>query len=208
MPFIARLQPELLSHWETDAMRPAVFLDRDGVLNEVVLRDGSWVSPRRCEEFMLCRGVEDAADALRQAGCLVFVITNQPDVARGLMSADTLEAMNERIRVAVAPDEIWSCTHDDADRCICRKPLPGALVQIAHRWDVDLARSVMIGDTGKDVGAGRAAGVTTILLDRTYNQGIDADHRVADLDLAIKKAIQISNNKETSPCSRPTMPRT
>lgn len=180
-------------------MRPAVFLDRDGVLNDVVLRDGNWVSPRRLEDFRLCDGIEDAARALREAGLLVFVVTNQPDLARGRMSAETLEAMNAQVRAALAPDDLWCCTHDDADRCICRKPLPGALVQLARRHGVDLSRSVMIGDTVKDVGAGRAAGVKTILLDRSYNRGVEADHRVADLGLAVRQAIQIAISRETSP---------
>jgi D-sedoheptulose 7-phosphate isomerase len=177
-------------------MQPAAFLDRDGVLNQVVLRDGGWVSPRRLEEFRLFDGVEDAARALRAAGLLVFVVTNQPDIARGFMSEATLETMNDRVRATLAPDEIWSCTHDDGDGCICRKPRPGALVRLAARWDVDLSRSVMIGDTGKDVEAGRAAGVTTILLDRPYNRGIKPDHRVADLDLAVRLAVRMANNRE------------
>lgn len=179
-------------------MRPAVFLDRDGVLNEVVQRDGIWGSPRTLEEFRVVAGLPQIASALREAGCLVFVVTNQPDIARGRMTPAALDAMNAQIREAVAPDELRVCPHDDADRCQCRKPLPGAITELARRWDVDLSRSVIIGDSVKDVGAGRAAGVTTILLDREYNRGIDADHRIETLAEAVQIVQQITNSKEVN----------
>jgi D-sedoheptulose 7-phosphate isomerase len=177
-------------------VRPAAFFDRDGVLNRVVLREGQWVSPRHLADFALFEGIEAAARTLRQAGHLIFVVTNQPDVARGHMSAETLDAMNRRVDAVLQPDEIWSCVHDDADGCVCRKPMPGALIRLSQRWNADLSRSVMIGDTAKDVGAGRAAGVQTILLDRDYNGNVAADHRVPDLGEAARLAVQIAHDRE------------
>lgn len=179
-------------------MRPAAFFDRDGVLNRVVQRDGQWVSPRRFDEFALHDGIGATAKILRDAGHLIFVVTNQPDVARGLMSTETLAAMNAQVEEVLQPDEIWSCVHDDSDRCACRKPLPGALVQLSRRWDVDLSRSVMIGDTKKDVGAGRAAGARTILVARGYNGEVAADHRVQDLQEAARLAVRIAQDTEES----------
>ncbi|MGQ0813383.1 MAG: HAD-IIIA family hydrolase [Gemmatimonadota bacterium] len=146
-----------------DAKR-AVFLDRDGVLNHLVLRDGKPVSPRVLEDFAI---VEDAAASLgrlKSAGFRVFVVTNQPDVARGAMPAATLDAMLERLRAKVPLDDIAVCIHDDIDACECRKPKAGLLRELAARWHVDLGRSIMVGDTWRDVQAGRAARCTTVLV--------------------------------------------
>ena len=176
--------------------RPALFLDRDGVLNHVVEREGRWVSPRTLEDFRLVEGIADAVRPAREAGWPLLVVTNQPDIARGLMSPATLEAMNAQVEAAIAPDAIWACIHDDADRCICRKPRPGALVRLARAWDVDLSRSVMVGDSVKDVGAAYAAGVTPILIDQPYNRGVQADHRAADLGAAVERALEIVRAQE------------
>lgn len=178
-------------------MKPAAFIDRDGVLNRAVMRDGQWASPRTLPEFQLFNGLSQAASSLRDAGHLVFVVTNQPDVARGLMSYDDLSSMNAQVMDALRPDEIWTCVHDDADNCTCRKPRPGALIQLARRWNADLSRSVIIGDTQKDVGAGRAAGIPAIIVDRDYNQSVSADFRVSDIGQAAELAIQIAQRKET-----------
>lgn len=177
--------------------RPALFLDRDGVLNHVVRRDGRWVSPQRLEDFRLVDGLAEALRPAREAGLPIFVVTNQPDVARGLMSRATLDAMNAQVIAVIAPDELHACTHDDADRCTCRKPKPGALVALARRHDLSLARSVMIGDTFKDVDAARAAGVRPILIDTEYNRGVDAEERVPDLATAVRRAIQLAHDEET-----------
>lgn len=177
-------------------MKPAAFIDRDGVLNRAVMRDGQWVSPRTLAEFQLFNGLSQAASILRDAGHLVFVVTNQPDVARGLMSYDDLSSMSAQVMDALRPDEIWTCVHDDADNCTCRKPRPGALIQLARRWNADLSRSVIIGDTQKDVGAGRAAGIPAIIVDRDYNQSVSADFRVSDIGQAAELAVHIAQRKE------------
>jgi D-glycero-D-manno-heptose 1,7-bisphosphate phosphatase len=161
--------------------RPAVFLDRDGVLNRVVLRDGRPASPRSLEELALEPHAAPASSALRAAGFLVFVVTNQPDLARGLLTPAVHEAIVERVRDAVAPDELVVCPHDDHDACACRKPRPGMLVRLAERWGVDLASSYMVGDSWKDMEAGRAAGCRVILIGADYNRGVPADHTVANL---------------------------
>lgn len=180
-------------------MQPAAFFDRDGVLNRAVMRDGQWVSPRTLTEFQLYDGIAQVGAALRNAGHLLFVVTNQPDVARGRMSQANLSSMNGQVTSALQPDEIWTCVHDDADDCGCRKPRPGALLNLARRWNADLSRSVIIGDTHKDVGAGRAAGIATIIVDRPYNQDVSADYRVQDLGQAAQLAIEIAQNKESRP---------
>ena len=99
------------------AVRKAVFLDRDGVINETVLVDGDRMPPRTVNEFRLIDGVADAVDRLRLAGFALIVVTNQPDVARGNQSTIVIEAMHEKLRSLIAIDDIVTCVHDDADAC-------------------------------------------------------------------------------------------
>ena len=142
----------------------AVFLDRDGVLNESILVDGVPVPPRTVNEFCLIDGVVDAVDLLRAAGFVLIVVTNQPDVARGRQTAAVIEAMHEKLRSELSIDDIVTCFHDDGDACGCRKPEPGMLTDAIRRRGIDPSRSFMVGDRWRDVTAGRLAGCTTILV--------------------------------------------
>ena len=165
----------------------AVFLDRDGVVNEVVFRDGTPGSPRSIEEFVLADGIAIAVARLQAHGFRVFVVTNQPDVARGMLSPTTLEEMLATVR-RLGVDDIMVCPHDEEAGCSCRKPRPGMLEALAERWGISLHDSLLIGDSWKDVEAGRAAGCQTIILHKDYNEGTNADFRVADLAAAMEVA--------------------
>jgi D-glycero-D-manno-heptose 1,7-bisphosphate phosphatase len=145
-------------------VRRAVFFDRDGVLNELVERGAGTASPRRVADFRLVPEAVDVIRRLRAAGLGIFVVTNQPDVARGYLSREELEQMHGLLRDRLAPDDIVVCPHDDADGCQCRKPLPGMLYTVASRWSVDLEASVLVGDSWRDVEAGRRAGCSTVLV--------------------------------------------
>ncbi len=169
--------------------RPALFFDRDGVLNEVVSRDGGWYSPRTLDDFRLSDGLSEVADRLHSREFPVLVVSNQPDIARGKLTEDTLGEMNARIEAVLRPDQIYCCTHDDADNCNCRKPKPGAFLALADKWQIDLGRSVLIGDTAKDMLAGTAAGMTTILIHTSYNNGVEADHHADTLLGAVDIAL-------------------
>ncbi len=149
-------------------LRRAVFLDRDGVINRSIVREGKAYPPASLAEFELLPGVGEAVAALRAAGFLVIVATNQPDVAAGRQRRETVEAMHARLRAELALDDIRVCYHDDRDRCACRKPLPGMLLDAARRWDIALAESYMVGDRWRDVAAGRAAGCLTAFVDYGY----------------------------------------
>ncbi len=149
-------------------MRRAVFLDRDGVLNRAVVRAGKPYPPAGLADFELLPGVEDAAAALRAAGFLLVVVTNQPDVTTGVQRREVVEAMHARLRAAGLCDDIRVCYHTDADGCACRKPRPGMLLDAARDLGIDLARSYMVGDRWRDVGAGRAAGCRTCFIDYGY----------------------------------------
>jgi D-glycero-D-manno-heptose 1,7-bisphosphate phosphatase len=146
--------------------RPAVFLDRDGVLNEsFVGADGVPRPPAGLAEFTLIDGAVEACRRLGSLGFLRIVVTNQPDVARGAQRRDIVEAINQRLRDSVSVDDIRVCYHDDDDLCDCRKPKSGLLVAAAHDWGIHLAASYMIGDRWRDIEAGQRAGCTTILID-------------------------------------------
>ena len=168
-------------------MRQAVFLDRDGVLNESVRIDGVSVPPRTADEFRLIDGVVDAVDELRAAGYLLVVVTNQPDVARGTQTVAVIEAMHDKLRSELVIDDIITCFHDDVDACECRKPKPGMLIDAIRRHGIDPSRSFMVGDRWRDVSAGRLAGCTTILVGPEWETPMaDApDLRARDLREAV-----------------------
>jgi D-glycero-D-manno-heptose 1,7-bisphosphate phosphatase len=163
----------------------AVFLDRDGVINEVVFRQGKPASPRSLEEFRFCEAVEAALEQLAEDGFRLFVVSNQPDVARGLLAPSVLQAMSDRILASLPIERVLTCVHDDADGCSCRKPKPGMLHTVASSEGINLQESFLVGDSRKDMQAGAAAGCMTILLQRPYNQGVEADYRVASLGQAV-----------------------
>jgi D-glycero-D-manno-heptose 1,7-bisphosphate phosphatase len=160
-----------------------VFLDRDGVLNRAFVVDGVPHPPASPEEMELLPGVREACAALHEAGLLLVVVTNQPDIARGSVHAGSVDLDNEKLRSALPLDDIVVCPHDDADGCECRKPKPGMLVEAARRHGIDLARSVMVGDRWRDIAAGRAAECSTVFVDHGYAepQPISPDLTVSSL---------------------------
>jgi D-glycero-D-manno-heptose 1,7-bisphosphate phosphatase len=161
----------------------AVFLDRDGVLNALVMREGLAVSPRAMEDFAIVPDARASVARLKDAGFRVFVITNQPDIARGSMPNAVLEEMSRVLRAEVPLDDIAVCTHDDGDGCDCRKPRAGMLHTLAERWQVDLGRSVVVGDSWRDMQAGRAANCKTVMVGEATDEA--ADYRAASLEDAV-----------------------
>jgi len=142
----------------------AVFLDRDGVINRTFLREGTWSPPSSVAELEILPGVSAALNALRAKGYVLVVVTNQPDVARGTLSQHVVEALHERLRSELPLDAIFACFHDSDDRCDCRKPKPGLLLQAARALGIDLSRSFMVGDRWSDVEAGKRAGCRTLFV--------------------------------------------
>lgn len=167
-----------------EAQRPAVFLDRDGVINRNFLRDGVTVPPMTVEEFEFLPGVAEAARRLHQAGFVLVVVTNQPDVARGTTTRERVEQLNDLVRAALPVEDVLSCFHDRGDGCDCRKPLPGMLLEAARRWGLDLRRSFMVGDRHSDVLAGRAAGCRTVLVAAPFAGAGESQPDCRAVDLA------------------------
>jgi D-glycero-D-manno-heptose 1,7-bisphosphate phosphatase len=148
----------------------AVFLDRDGVINEAVIRDGKPYPPATLEDLKILPGVSEALLRLREAGFRLVVVTNQPDVARDTQRRDVIESIHARLASELCIDEVRVCLHDDSDCCSCRKPKPGLLEAAARQSDLDLTASFMVGDRWRDVEAGRRAGCTTIFIDWGYQE--------------------------------------
>jgi D-glycero-D-manno-heptose 1,7-bisphosphate phosphatase len=148
----------------------AVFLDRDGVLNEAMVRDGKPYPPATLNELKIYPEAAPAMARLKAAGYLLIVVTNQPDVARGTTPREAVEAINFAIGTALPIDDFLVCWHDGSDDCACRKPKPGLVLEAAGRYAIDLSRSFLIGDRWRDIDAGAAAGCRTILIDRHYRE--------------------------------------
>lgn len=164
-------------------MKRAVFLDRDGVLNRAVVRDGRPYPPSDLDALEILPGVPEALRKLHDTGWLLIVVTNQPDVARGVTSRAAVEAINHHLQQCLPVDEFRTCYHDSSDGCDCRKPLPGALLAAAGVHDIDLAASYMVGDRWRDIEAGERAGCKTVFIDYGYDERRPGgfDYRVRDL---------------------------
>jgi D-glycero-D-manno-heptose 1,7-bisphosphate phosphatase len=159
--------------------RKAVFLDRDGVLNHSVVVNGKPYAPRKFEDFIIEHQAYEASKLLSQAGFLLIVVTNQPDVGNGLVTHNIINAMNLKLMEALPLDDIKVCFHSQSDGCTCRKPMPGMLEKAALELNIDLAKSYMIGDRWSDIVAGKAAGCFTILIDRKYNEVLEDQPNVS-----------------------------
>jgi D-glycero-D-manno-heptose 1,7-bisphosphate phosphatase len=183
--------------------RRAVFLDRDGVINRALVRDGKPYAPRSLAEFRLLPGARAGIERLRAAGLAVIVVTNQPDIGNGLVSEAAVAAMHERLRRRLPVSDVRVCPHRQSAGCVCRKPQPGMLLAAAHDLDIDLAASFMVGDRHSDVLASRAAGCYTLFIDRGYAEtrglSIPADAIVRSLPAAVR---HILSRLEASPLAR------
>ncbi len=154
-------------------MNRAVFLDRDGVLNRAMIMGGLPKPPRTLEEFELYPDVEEACHMLKRAGFLLVVATNQPDVGRGNQSRSLVESFHDKLRAILPLDRI-EVSYDAGDVADTprRKPAPGMLLDAARDLDINLSESYMIGDRWRDVDCGKAAGCSTIFIDRQYAEAL------------------------------------
>jgi D-glycero-D-manno-heptose 1,7-bisphosphate phosphatase len=194
-----------------DAARAAAFIDRDGVVNELVSDPVSGLpeSPLRPDDVQLMPGAAEALKRLAAAGWLLVGVSNQPGAAKGFVPVEAIGAVQQRVEQLLAAegarfDAFKMCLHHPegvvpeltAD-CECRKPKPGMLLEAARELGIDLERSWMIGDTDRDVLAGTAAGCQTVLvrnrgsLHKRAGNG-QPDAVVADLPAATDVLLQSS----------------
>lgn len=176
----------------------AVFLDRDGVVNDVIDRGENffaqgrrirWTAPFKRDELHIKDGVQKALEDIKAFGFLLILVTNQPDIAYGLMAKKDSDEIMEEIK-KLSLDDIFICYHGRDDNCSCKKPKPGMLLAAQKKWNIDMSASYMIGDTLDDMTAGLLAGCRTILINSCYNHNIETDFRVNNLFEAVK-VIQI-----------------
>ena len=161
----------------------AVFLDRDGVINGTVVRRGKQRAPQDLSEWVWIDGVHETLATLHARGYVLVVVTNQPDVSRGWQTHEQVEEFHQLVERSLPVARIYTCFHDDAELCACRKPKPGMLLAAAAELGIDLCRSFMVGDRDSDIAAGRAAGCRTIYLrhEGDASPPADSDHEIRTL---------------------------
>lgn len=172
-------------------LKRAVFLDRDGIINAPVVRNGKPYPPSTLDSVEILPGVKDALIELKEAGFLNIVATNQPDVATGKQSRAVVDAIHEKMKSELALDDIRVCFCVEGPDCPCYKPSPGLLIEAAKDWGVDLSKSFMIGDRWRDVGAGQSAGCITFFVDYQYKEDLiyRPDFTISGLPEAVKLII-------------------
>ena len=152
-----------------------MFLDRDGVLNRANIVDGKPYPPAGLEDVKVLPGAVTTCHRLASSAYLLLGVTNQPDVARGTQSRQVVESINALLLSQLPIREILVCYHDDPDDCDCRKPRPGLILRAADKYGLDLSGSWLVGDRWKDIAAGQAAGLRTVLVDYHYQEEFAAD---------------------------------
>lgn len=175
-------------------MNRAVFLDRDGVIIRTDLLDGKPYAITRYEDLDILDGAPHAIDRLKDAGFKIIVVSNQPDVARGTVTRDVVEAINAELMGKLSLDEIKVCYDSTAP---CYKPKPGMLLEAAGAHDINLDRSYMVGDRWRDIGAGKAAGCVTVFIDCEYREQApeNPDHIVGDIGEAAELILSLEGKE-------------
>lgn len=179
-------------------MNRALFLDRDGVIDALVEHnDGEWGAPLRPEQVHILPGAVEAMKLAASNGWLVFVVTNQPDAAKGKTTQASLHAVHEEVLRQLGPvpiTEFFYCFHRAEDLCACRKPSPYFVQHAARYHDVDLAQSWFAGDSDTDLECGTRAGCRTALIDYEHSKhrrgAQKADRICADLPEFVRTLVQ------------------
>ena len=157
-----------------------IFLDRDGIVNEVILRDEIISSPRSLEEFKFRDDFLNFAKKIDRNHNF-YLVTNQPDIKRKLLKLDDLEKMHDMLMNILLFKELFVCVHDDEDNCSCRKPKPGMILEAISTNNLKYNECIMIGDSIKDIEAANSAGIDALLLDTSYNSHISFNSKIKSL---------------------------
>jgi len=179
----------------------AVFLDRDGVLSRSLICGGKPFAPTSLRDFEIFPESAAACERLKRAGFLLVVVTNQPEVGRGTLKRETVEAMHAKLLRELPIDRIEVCYHPGhgASDCNCRKPKPGLLLHAARELGIDLKQSWMVGDRWRDIDCGHAAGCRTIFIDRNYAENLKQSPDFRAKDLAEATDLILSRFRAESP---------
>lgn len=166
----------------------AIFLDRDGVINEAIIRDGKPYPPAGASQVRIVAQAEESLTRLKEHGFLLIVVTNQPDVRRGSATKKDVEEIHKFLAERLPLDDFFVCYHDDRDACSCRKPQPGLMFEAAARYGIAVESSYLIGDRWRDIDAGAAAGCHTVFIDHGYNERAPASAPEVSL-LSLEQAV-------------------
>jgi len=173
----------------------AVFLDRDGVINKPMIKNGKSYAPRLLKYFKIFPKVKSDVKKLKDKGFKVFVITNQPDIGNKLIKKKTLNEMHSFLKTKVPLDKIYFCPHTKNERCQCRKPKPGMIIKASNESKIDLKESYVVGDRKIDIDAGIKAGCKTIFVNHNYyeKKPTKQEKNVKSLHAAVKYILKRNN---------------
>ena len=150
--------------------KPAIFFDRDGVLNKAYVKKGKPYAPRDYSKFIVFDEVPELLKKLKNRGYLIVVVTNQPDIGNGFTKIQEVEKMHKKLFETRLIDKIYMCTHRQDENCNCRKPKTGMFMKAKEELLIDMNSSWMIGDRDSDIRAGYSAGVNCIFIDKGYKE--------------------------------------
>jgi D-glycero-D-manno-heptose 1,7-bisphosphate phosphatase len=179
-----------------NAMKKAVFIERDGILNEVKPGPKNPIIPLAMEEFKLCKESEPALRKLKEAGFVLIVTTNQPGLSQGYLNRRELDRMHDMVRRSFPIDDLMVCPHDEEDHCPCHKPRPGLFIEAAFKWHLNLDHSFVISDKWQDAEAARTAGCTSLLLKSPWVGNVHHDFVMKDIDSIAAKILSLKEKVE------------
>src|SRR6266404_6605672 len=174
------------------SMKLGVFIERDGVLNMVRVERQHQVCPLTLEEMHVNAAAVPFIAKLKAAGLVLIATTNQPGLSRGYQNRREMDRMHDQLRRKLPLDDIMVCPHDETDRCPCRKPKPGLLVEAAFKWKLDLDRSFVISDKWQDAEAARTAGCTSLLIQSPWVGKVHRDFVLPDLAAIVEKILHLN----------------
>jgi len=151
-------------------LKRAVFLDRDGVINESLIRQGKPIAPNSVRDLILLSGVTEAIRLLFNASFEVVVVTNQPDVSSGRLNWVTVDEIHQEIKRKTGLQHFYVCPHTDGDNCLCRKPKPGLILNSARELGIEVSLSYLVGDRWRDIEAGQSVGCKCFFIDNEYEE--------------------------------------
>ena len=177
-------------------MKRAVFIERDGILNEVRTGPKQQITPISLEEFKINTAAAEPLKKLKAVGFVLIATTNQPGLSRGYQSRRELDRMHDLLRRALPLDDIMLCPHDEADHCPCRKPRPGLLIEAAFKWHLSLEHSYVVSDKWQDAEAARTTGCTSLMVKSPWIGEVHHDFVLADLCAAVDKILRLKQQVE------------
>ena len=172
-------------------MKLGVFIERDGILNRVRVERQHQIGPLALEDFRVNQEALPLLQKLKAVGFVLIATTNQPGLSRGYQTRHELDRMHEVLRQALPVDDILVCPHDETDRCSCRKPKAGLLVEAGFKWHLTLDHSFVISDKWQDAEAAWAAGCTSLLLQSPWLGAGHRDFVLPDLGAIVEKILQL-----------------